>query len=99
MRRPYDCEPESAVAHFNLALVQWAQGQIEAARNSFERVVTLAPTMLEGWLSLGQVCEAQEQLDAAVRAYTSAVCLEPTCLPAYRRLGVLWHKQGQQSRP
>ena len=51
--------------------------------------------MLEGWLSLGQVCEAQEQLDAAVRAYTSAVCLEPTCLPAYRRLGVLWHKQGQ----
>src|ERR1700730_14029246 len=62
------------------------QGNIEAARADFEKVVRLAPNVPEGHNSLGWVLMSTGKLDEAIPQFRTALKLNPNFLPAHINL-------------
>src|SRR6185437_10260609 len=61
-------------------------GDLESARSSFQKVVSLAPSSPEGHNSLGWVLMEHGQIDPAIAQFRSALKLKPNFIQAYVNL-------------
>jgi protein O-mannosyl-transferase len=71
-------ERSRATAFFNMGSIYSQQGELSAARDSFQSCLNLRPRNIRAWIGLGAASQRAGDLDAAIHAYSQAVALQPT---------------------
>ncbi|WEN16606.1 sulfotransferase [Rhodanobacter sp. AS-Z3] len=79
--------PDYALAHSDLAGVQHARGDMEAAFACWRRACALAPAAPMPWFNLGRNLQLHGDTTAAIEALQQAHMLAPDFLPALILLG------------
>jgi tetratricopeptide (TPR) repeat protein len=82
-------------AYNNLGSLYKEQGDLNAARLNFQRLVEIAPDFAMGHYNLGATLRSIGDLPAAIEAYQRAIQLEPNYGEAYQNLGVAFLQQGR----
>lgn len=77
LRKALAAEPDHYYALCKLGEKQWRRGELEAARSSLEKVVSLRQDLAEGWLLLAQVAEDRALHKLAAKHYESYLGLRP----------------------
>jgi len=75
-----------AQTYANLGAAQRALGEDDAARNSFDRSLSLNPNQFNAWLGLGLLARSQGKLDEAISDLSRSLQAQPTA-QAYFELG------------
>jgi tetratricopeptide (TPR) repeat protein len=81
-------DPNDAYALLDRGMLEFRQGDLDAAGKDFLRSTQVAPTPLT-WYTLGVILEAERNPTAAIHAYESALQLDPNLRNAQSRLQVL----------
>jgi len=84
---------ESSLAHYNLALVLFRQGKLEAAAAHAAEALRLNPSDVDAYNNLGVVLQRQGKLEAAAALYADALRLNPDYLDAHYNLGIVLSRQ------
>ena len=79
--------PDCAEAHNNLAVVLQSAGQLEAASESYRRVIELRPDCTEARCNLGALLREDAELEEAVAQFREAIGLQPELVEAHVGLG------------
>ncbi|WP_426689425.1 sulfotransferase [Rhodanobacter ginsengiterrae] len=79
--------PDYALAHSDLASVQQARGDIDAAFASWRQACALTPTAPMPWFNLGRNLQLHGDTEAAIEALQQAHALAADFLPALVLLG------------
>ncbi|MBD1848931.1 tetratricopeptide repeat protein [Leptolyngbya sp. ST-U4] len=82
-------------AQNNLGSLLLAEGNLKRAKDCFETVIQLDPTLAIGYHNLGMTCKAIGQFTQAIDHYQQAIRLKPDYAEAYQNLGVVWLKLGR----
>jgi Flp pilus assembly protein TadD len=77
LRRAVQLDPNSGLAHNNLGLAYYEQGNLYDAATEFQSAARLLPTRPEPWNNLGLTLEAGDKLNEAIAEYQKAVELDP----------------------
>lgn len=80
-------EPQSAAAHFNLALAYTARGQVARAEQEYREAVACDPDLVEAWVNLGGTLLLKWDFEGAVRANEEALRRRPDLVEAHYNLG------------
>jgi tetratricopeptide (TPR) repeat protein len=70
-------------------------GQYDAATESFQKVIQLAPTRMDGYFYLGASYLKERQIESAVGAWQQAVHLDPQYFPSMFAFGALLGELGR----
>jgi tetratricopeptide (TPR) repeat protein len=65
--------PADASAHYNLALIHQQRGELDAARERFERAVQIDEDEIDAHYQLGRIARSQKRLADAVRHFEQVV--------------------------
>jgi tetratricopeptide (TPR) repeat protein len=88
-------QPQSAVAHHNLAAALGDMGDARGAEAAARQAQTLGGDAPETWLVLGRALTAQSRLSEAEAALTQALARRPTYGDALRDLAqLIWMRTG-----
>jgi len=79
----------------NLGNLLLAGGSLQAAKETYQRVIDIDPTLAVGHYNLGMALKALGSFRAAIAAYQQAIQLKPDYAEAYQNLGVTLLKIGQ----
>jgi tetratricopeptide (TPR) repeat protein len=82
-------------AHYNLGYAHHQRGDLEQARQAYERAVSLSPGYVRAQVNLGAVYRAQGALAPAERAFRQALAAEPGQVEALNNLGLIHAGRGQ----
>ena len=85
---------ESYVAHTDLGLALYAQGQIDQAIAEFRAALRLRPDFAEAHNDLGVALANRGDIDGALQAFLNAVRAKPTQAPSHYNAAVLLAKKG-----
>ena len=75
---------------------QWAAGQLEGARLSFEQAVVADPRSVAARMKLGGFQLGARSYGAAIPTYQAAISLDPNNAKAWIGLGMAYLHTGQQ---
>ena len=70
--------PADASAHYNLGLIHQQRGELEAARERFERAVQIDEEEIDAHYQLGRIARQQKRLADAVRHFEQVVSRDRT---------------------
>lgn len=87
--------PDNAEAYELLGQIAQARGDVDAARDHFERAVQLQPTLASAQFTLGLLHDNQGRLDRAIEHYQAAVAASPEFPSAQLALGAALLRNGQ----
>jgi len=65
--------PADASAHYNLGLIHQQRGELEAARQRFERAVEIDPEEVDAHYQLGRIARAENRLSDAIKHFEQVV--------------------------
>ena len=85
----------SSLMHYNLGLALKAQGNFDAAAESYRMALSLQPDYAEAHYNLGNVLQEQGELDMAVTCYRRAISCRPDYARAHCNLGNVLQEQGK----
>jgi Flp pilus assembly protein TadD len=85
----------SGPMYYNLGVSLQAQGQLDAAIESYRSAVALKPDDAEAHSNLGTALQLQGQFEAAIESFRRAIGLKPEAAGAHSNLGVALQAQGQ----
>ncbi|MCE9671443.1 tetratricopeptide repeat protein [Myxococcus stipitatus] len=83
---PAPPKESTASEDFSAALQAFEAGDLDAARQGFEKVLVKSPQSLNAQYNLGVIAERQGHVDAAREAYEKVLLLEPAHTPAVLNL-------------
>ena len=83
----------SSLMHYNLGLALKAQGNLDAAAESYRMALSTQPDYAEAHYNLGNVFQEQGRLDMAVACYRNAITRRPDYAKAYCNLGNVLQEQ------
>jgi tetratricopeptide (TPR) repeat protein len=86
--------PKDAEAVIYRGVVYEAQGQLNRARQHYERGVALDPRLFIGHFNLGRAAGQMKHWDTAVRALEEAVRIEPENVSGIYSLGIAYKESG-----
>ncbi|GAB4170554.1 MAG: hypothetical protein Fur0032_09470 [Terrimicrobiaceae bacterium] len=86
--------PDNLVGLVNLGMVEFADGQMEAAEKYLRKAIQVRLETAPAWLTLGTLYMDQGRLDEAHAALAQAVFLNPTNPRARNFLGVVIGRKG-----
>ena len=69
--------PADASAHYNLGLIHQSRGELEAARERFERAVQIDPEEIDASYQLGRIARAQKRYGDAIQHFEQVVSRNP----------------------
>jgi tetratricopeptide (TPR) repeat protein len=69
--------PADASAHYNLGLIHQQRGEVDAARERFERAVQIDEDEIDSHYQLGRIAQQQNRLADAVRHFEQVVSRNP----------------------
>lgn len=90
-----DQDPKHSAAWHRLAVVSAEQGELDAARDSFQQALRIAPENAELHSDYGYLCYLLQQWDEADRHLARAVALNPGFAPAHTNRGLVAARRGQ----
>jgi tetratricopeptide (TPR) repeat protein len=83
------------IAHSNLGLMYFDQGDLASAAEHDEAVIKIMPSAAKPYNNLGNVYAMQSNLDRAIPLFQHAAELEPKLAPAHYNLGTAYLRQGK----
>ncbi|MCC7260975.1 MAG: tetratricopeptide repeat protein [Candidatus Latescibacteria bacterium] len=87
--------PRMAEAQYNLGYAFHQAGDLEHARQAYERAVALSPAYVRAQVNLGAVYRQQGELPKAEAAFRRALAVEPGQVEALNNLGLVYAGGGQ----
>ena len=94
-RATIEGNPESWMAHNNLAGALIARGAVDEAVEHVEKALVLKPDYAEAYNNLGLVRASQGRVDEALAQYRKTLELQPSYAEAHNNLGLLLARRGQ----
>lgn len=85
----------SSLMYYNLGLALKAQGNFDAAAESYRKALSIRPDYAEAHYNLGNVLQEQGRLDMAAACYRKATACKPDYAKAYCNLGNVLQEQGK----
>ncbi len=93
-RQLVELNPNSAVAHYNLARAYEKQGEDDTAITYYLKALSLDGEMREAYNNMGIVFFRQGDDERAVRAFRRAIALSDTTAKYYFNLGAVYARRG-----
>lgn len=93
MRQAIAAKPESALAHYGLAMVLRAQHRRDAAAASLERAVDLDPDAFDALLELGNCRVEQNEVLAGEALFRRAIAVDSERAVGWQNLGVVLERE------
>jgi tetratricopeptide (TPR) repeat protein len=89
--------PADASAHYNLGLIHQQRGELEAARERFERAVQIDNDEIDAHYQLGRIARQQKRLADAIRNFEHVVARDPSHsqYEIWREVGATYIAAGQ----
>ena len=84
---------DSSAAHYNMAIVLYAQGKLDAAAAHNSKAIQLNPRDFTVQNFMGIVLQRQGNLEAAAAQFAAALRLNPDYLDAHYNLGIILSRQ------
>jgi protein O-mannosyl-transferase len=84
---------QSSLAHYNLSLILYRQGKLEAAAALGAEALRLDPSDVVAHNNLGVILQHQGKLNAAAARYAAALRLNPDYLNAHYNLAIVLSRQ------
>ena len=98
-KRALELDPECAAIHHRLGLAFYKEGEFDAAKDSFQKAISLNSLNAHYHYSLGQLLQDYHDLDGAwreaIHEFTKAIELDPLYVEAWYDRGSLYDKQGE----
>lgn len=69
--------PADASAHYNLGLIHQSRGELEAARERFERALKIDDSEIDASYQLGRIARQQRRYAEAIQNFEHVVALDP----------------------
>ena len=91
--------PADASAHYNLGLIHQQRGDLEAARERFEKAVGIDANEIDAHYQLGRIARQQQRLADAIRHFEQVVATAPNHSQheIWREVGATYIEAGQYS--
>ena len=91
--------PADASAHYNLGLIHQQRGDLEAARERFEKAAEIDANEIDAHYQLGRIARQQQRLADAIRHFEQVVAREPnhSQYEIWREVGATYIEAGQYS--
>lgn len=89
--------PADASAHYNLGLIHQQRGELDAARQRFERAIEIDADELDAHYQLGRIAREQQQLPDAIKHFSEVVERDPmhSLHEIWREIGATYLAAGQ----
>jgi tetratricopeptide (TPR) repeat protein len=89
--------PADASAHYNLGLIHQQRGEIEAARERFERAIQIDDDETDAYYQLGRIARTQKRFADAIRNFEQVVSRDPSHSQheIWREVGATYIAAGQ----
>jgi tetratricopeptide (TPR) repeat protein len=89
--------PADASAHYNLGLIHQQRGELEAARERFERAIQIDPEEVDAHYQLGRIARQQKQPIEAIKHFEQVVIRDQTHsqYEVWREVGATYIAAGQ----
>jgi tetratricopeptide (TPR) repeat protein len=89
--------PADASAHYNLGLIHQGRGELDEARERFQRAVEIDPEELDAHYQLGRIARAQGRLPDAIQHFEQTVARNQTHAQheIWREIGATYLAAGQ----
>jgi tetratricopeptide (TPR) repeat protein len=89
--------PADASAHYNLGLIHQQRGDLEAARERFERAVKIDENEIDAHYQLGRIARQQRRLPDAIQHFEQVVSKDPSHSQheVWRDVGATYVEAGQ----
>jgi tetratricopeptide (TPR) repeat protein len=89
--------PADASAHYNLGLIHQQRGELDAARQRFERAIEIDPDEIDAHYQLGRIAHSQKRLAEAVGHFEQVVSRNPAHAQyeVWREVGATYLDAGQ----
>lgn len=89
--------PADASAHYNLGLIHQQRGEVEAARERFERAIQIDDDEVDAHYQLGRIALQQKQFADAVKNFEQVVSRDPAHSQheVWREIGATYIAAGQ----
>lgn len=89
--------PADASAHYNLGLIHQQRGDLEAARERFEKAIEIDQNEVDAHYQLGRIARQQQRLGDAIRHFEQVVAREPghSQYEIWREVGSTYIEAGQ----
>jgi Tfp pilus assembly protein PilF len=89
--------PADASAHYNLGLIHQQRGELDAARERFERAVQIDEEEIDAHYQLGRIARQQKRLTDAIRHFEQVVSRDPSHAQneIWREVGATYIAAGQ----
>jgi tetratricopeptide (TPR) repeat protein len=89
--------PADASAHYNLGLIHQGRGELELARERFERAIQIDPEEVDAHYQLGRIARAQGKLADAIKHYEQVVARDEAHAQheIWREIGATYISAGQ----
>lgn len=89
--------PADASAHYNLGLIHQQRGELDAARERFERAIQIDDDEIDAHYQLGRIAVTQKRLADAVRNFEQVVSRDPAHSQheIWREVGATYIAAGQ----
>ncbi len=93
-RHNIELNPQSWIAHNNLAESLLEKGRIDEAIQQYRKAVAIKPDFADGYYNLGVAMVQKGKRDEAKRYYNEALRLKPQYVAALHDLGILAMEEG-----
>ena len=80
-------KPDSASAHFNLALQYTQRGRMSSAEKAYRQALEIDPALVEAWINLGGVLLLKWDFEGSKKANLEALKLKSDLLLAHYNMG------------
>lgn len=89
--------PADASAHYNLGLIHQQRGELEAARERFERAIQIDDDEIDAHYQIGRIARTQKRYADAIRNFEQVVSRDPTHsqYEIWREVGATYIAAGQ----
>jgi predicted TPR repeat methyltransferase len=88
-------KPDYAEAYSNLGNVLQDLGQLDEAKESYNKALALKPDYIEAYSNLGKVLQDLGEPDEAIKSYNKVLTLKPDWAEAHYNLGNVLKDQGK----
>jgi tetratricopeptide (TPR) repeat protein len=89
--------PADASAHYNLGLIHQQRGEVDAARERFERAIQIDADELDAYYQLGRIARTQKRFADAIKNFEQVVARDPAHSQheIWREVGATYNAAGQ----
>ena len=89
--------PADASAHYNLGLIHQQRGELDEARERFQRAIEIDPEELDAHYQLGRIARAQGRLPDAIKHFEQVIARDQTHAQheIWREIGATYITAGQ----